>query len=38
MYLVARLESYDGVVFAEAKSLFLCVPVEKMKGVISSNE
>jgi acyl-coenzyme A thioesterase PaaI-like protein len=34
MYLVARLESYDGnVTFAEAKSLFLCVLSEKMKGV-----
>lgn len=34
MYLVARLESYDGnVTFAEAKSLFLCVSSEKLKGV-----
>ncbi|KAL7512091.1 hypothetical protein ACHAXN_009062 [Cyclotella atomus] len=36
MYLVARLESFDGsVIFAEAKSLFLCVPSEKMKGVMN---
>ena len=37
MYFVARLESYDGVVFAEAKSLFLCVAAEKMKDVMETD-
>jgi acyl-coenzyme A thioesterase PaaI-like protein len=38
MYFVAKLESYDGsVLFAEAKSLFLCVPSEKISLMTSSD-
>lgn len=34
MYFVAQLESYDGVVFADAKSLFLCVSADKMSNEV----